>query len=1009
MKILLLFFLCGAALFAAPVEALAADDVMTPLGRPAIPMLHARWLVKDGAPPEVEDMAQTPDGWIWLASSAGLFRFDGVHFSRYVPPAGLSMPSNIKGLGVLDDGTLWIAPAYGNLYFLRGDKLQMFGKEANVPRDMVQSVVRDREGRTWLGSGMGLRLLSSDGKTWQEVSQKVGLPADAIMRLLSDKQGTLWAQGSTGIYSRRSGASKFVKVADQLGLGELHEAPDGAVWASDLGRQGMRRLSGKPDEAGQKPLMSDRHVNQFIVDRRGNMWFPMEGGLLRADLEGGKPMVQGFTSQQGLSGLHGNAALEDREGNIWIATGSGLDQFRARRMTELALPDYNAYARPLVAGPQDALWIDHVFLRNPGAVQQAFAPPSAQTTLISVLYRDRHGTVWSGGRDGLWRLDGLKRLKVALPPELAKVPRLVIFSIAMDSDDALWISIGPRGTWRLKDGIWQQHGGVQGLAGLPVTTMVTGPAGSLWFASVANTFAILEAGTARTFGPRDGIDVGAVMQILPHGPGALLGGDGGLAYFNGRRAAPIRGEGNESFAGASGLVLAPDGTLWLNAALGLFSIGAAELSKVLADPAYQVRYRHFDENDGLIGTASAILPLPSMVQTTSGELIISTSSGVFRFDPSPARANRFVPPVHITAISADGKPQALSGPPRLPPAPDTVLIDYTALSMALPQRVRFQYLLEGVDKKWQDVGPRRSAYYTQLAPGKYTFKVIAANDDGLWNREGATVAFEIPPTLTQTAWFRVLCALLLVLIFWGLHRLRLHAALRRQGRTFEARTAERERIARDLHDTLLQSVQALILMFRRIALRTPDAEPSKAMMTSALALAIEVMQEGRDKVQGLRTAGQDYKALGADLDAYGSRLAEMHQTGYRFKQERTARALKEHVYDELLALGKEAIRNAFIHAHAGQIDVTLDYSEKMLGLSVRDDGQGIDETEQDGRPGHWGIPGMRERAAQLGAEFTLSTRPGDGTLWRLQLPGHLAYAPGNNFEAYEPAVAEVAR
>jgi signal transduction histidine kinase len=246
-----------------------------------------------------------------------------------------------------------------------------------------------------------------------------------------------------------------------------------------------------------------------------------------------------------------------------------------------------------------------------------------------------------------------------------------------------------------------------------------------------------------------------------------------------------------------------------------------------------------------------------------------------------------------------------------------------------------------------------------------------------------------------------MCVIALALLVWGLHRLRLRTALLRQERTFDARVAERERIARDLHDTLLQSVQGLILMFRRIALRTPETEPAREQMDVALALAIEVMAEGRDKVQGLRVTGAESAELGADLAAYGRRLAGMHQATFSFTQPLAVRLLNGAVHDELLALGQEAIRNAFVHAHAAHIDVTLDYGDKFLQLSVRDDGRGIDPDLQDGRPGHWGIPGMRERAAQLGATFTLSSSPVDGTLWCLQLAARVAYAQGRGATAPE--------
>jgi signal transduction histidine kinase/ligand-binding sensor domain-containing protein len=976
---------------AAPAQSAAERGVVSPI-LPAIPYLHARWLVKDGAPPDVNSLAQTPDGWIWLASSAGLFRFDGATFTKYQPPAGTTIQGAIRAVGVLNDGTLWVAPQFGKLYLLRGAALQVFEHSGEGPKGTVQDVVRDREGRIWLASGLGLQQLNNDAGTWHNASPEIGLPEMAFFRMLLDRRGTLWVQGRTAIFARWPGEKKFVRVANQTGAGQLRQAPDGTVWVSELSGKGLRRLSIERDDPRHRTLMRDvTDVQEFIIDRQGNFWFGSEAGVQRMDMDGPVPYRQEYSTQQGLSGPHGTNVMEDREGNIWVTTSSGLDQFRVPRMKILPLPAYMAEARPILAGQAGELWTDRYFLKNLSSVPERFGPAEAPDNLSTSLYRDPHGVVWTSALDGLWRLDGVTRVRVALPPELAAKVRLPIFSIAMDAEDALWITIGPRGTWRLKDGAWQQFGGVAGLVDLGVTTMQAGPARTLWFASVNNTIAVLRDGIARRFGPNDGIDVGTVLQIVPQGAGAWLGGDSGLAWFDGKRAVPIRGVGTETFMGASGVVLTPEGELWANTALGLISIPAAELTRARANPAYRVQYRRFDENDGLVGTAPSLVPLPSLVRMADGELVVSTNGGVFRFDPARARANNIVPPVHIVGIEADGVTLPSVGPLHLPPGPDSVRIDYTALSLALPQRVRFQYLLDGVDRQWQDAGTRRAAYYTKLAPGRYTFRVIAANDDGVWNRHGALLHFHVLPTITQTVWFKLLCVLVLALLAWALHRLRLRTVLQRQERTFEARVAERERIARDLHDTLLQSVQGLILMFRRIALRTPDTEPAKEQMNVALALAIEVMAEGRDKVQGLRVTGAESAELGAELDAYGRRLAGMHQAAFSLTQPLAVRPLHGAVHDELLALGQEAIRNAFVHAHATHIDVTLDYGDKALHLSVRDDGRGIDPDLQVGRPGHWGIPGMRERAAHLGAEFTLSSPAGEGTLWSLQLSARKAY------------------
>lgn len=992
--------LLGLALLACPPSSFAAavpDAQALPADLPVIPLLHARWLVRDGAPPNVQAMAQTPDGWLWLASPTGLFRFDGVRFSRFRPSSGADMSVNIRRVGTLPDGRLWATPYFGGLYLIEGDTVRSFGAAEALPGAFVSEIALGRDGRLWLASGAGLHVLERGARQWRKVNKK-GSVRGGIFAVHVDREGTVWAQGSRGNFAMREGETVFTPVAGQEVPGALVGAPDGTVWTSVGGERGLRRLSGgTADEELDRLLQRIEPGERFSIDRQGNFWFPLTTGVLRAARTAGRWQLEGFTARQGLSGQRTIVSFQDREGSVWIATQSGLDQFRPSRMREIALPDHVGEARPLAAGPDGSLWIDHSWLRDADARPESFGPASTAETQTSQLYRDPHGTVWVGSYGAIWKLDGLRPVPVAVPADVQRPKWVAVFALARDAGDGLWASFGPQGKWRLADGSWVRDGGIDALKDFPATTIVTGPDRSLWFGSVGSRMAILRDGQVRKVGPAEGMEIGGVLQIVPDATGAWLGGDEGLARFDGRRAWRIRGEGGELFPGASGVVAAPDGTLWINSARGLVRIAATELRRAIADPAYRVRYRRYDENDGLFGTTAPMLPAPSMVRTANGELVISTTSGVYRFDPASSPGNRVVPPVHVTGISAAGFTHAAGQAVRLPAAPGNVRIDYTALSLAVPHRVRFQTMLEGVDTGWQDAGERRSAFYTRLDPGTYTFRVKAANDDGVWNEQGATLRFDIPPTMTQTLWFKVLCALALALAAFGLHRLRLRMALRRQSRVFEARVAERERIARDLHDTLLQSVQGLIMHFRRIALRTPDDAPTRPMMQEALSLATEVLEEGRDKVGELRVAPDG--DLAALLEAHGRRLAAQNGTAFTVAREGAPRRLHPPVHDEVLAIAREAVRNAFLHAQAANIGVTLHYGDRDFTLTVRDDGIGIDGERRHGRAGHWGIPGMRERAAELGATLALDSAPGRGSTWRLQLPARLAYAPDGEQDA----------
>lgn len=970
----------------------ATDDQAMPADQPTIPLLHARWLTRDGAPADIGAFAQTPDGWLWLAGPTGLYRFDGVSFSRYQPPAGVDLPNNINKIGTLADGRLWVAPYFGGLFLIDGPQVTAYGKAEGVPVGVVGQVAAAPDGRLWFAAGKGLHVLERGAKRWRAVEVVPGLdPVPAAHDLHIDRAGALWVQTNRGNFVQRPGMTGFTLVAPQQTPGRLDEGPDGTMWYTDLANGGLRKLGPTPPSpALDKLLARTQVVDKFFVDRSNNLWLPSSMGLMRIAQDGDAPQLQGFTMRQGLSGETAYAAFEDREGSIWISTDGGIDQFRRGRMHGITLPHYGAEARPLTAGANGELWIDYAWLARADARPVLFGPAPSIDTIMNQMHRDRHGTVWYGTFSALWKLDGRTRVPVPLPPEVSRLKQQPMFAMALDADDALWISLGPRGTWRLKDGAWVQHGGIAALELYPAVTIVAGPNRKLWFGSLGNNLALLQDGVVRNYGRAEGLEVGTIMQIVPDERGAWLGGDDGLAYFDGARARRIAGADGEQFTGNRGMVITPAGDLWLHSPRGLVRIAAGELARALAEPGHRVAFRRFDENDGLVGAPGSLLPLPSMVRTTTGELVISTTRGVYRFDPARDPGNRLAPPVHITGVSADDVVYPLLPGVALPAAPGTVRIDYTALSLALPRRVRFQYQLDGVDRGWQDAGTRRAAFYNNLDPGRYTFRVKAANDDGVWNEAGAQLAFDVPPTLTQTWWFRAAVALALILAAFGLHRLRLRMALRRLSRSFEARVAERERIARDLHDTLLQSVQGLIMHFRRIALRTPDDAPTRPLMQEALALAVEVLEEGRDKVGGLRdTTG--HADLACQLREHGQRLADQHGVAFALDTTGQAQRLRPEVQDEVLAIGREAVRNAFLHAQARRIDIALRWGEREFELAVTDDGIGIDPVIQQGRAGHWGIPGMRERAAELGASIELRSSPSQGSTWLLRMPARLAY------------------
>jgi signal transduction histidine kinase len=478
-----------------------------------------------------------------------------------------------------------------------------------------------------------------------------------------------------------------------------------------------------------------------------------------------------------------------------------------------------------------------------------------------------------------------------------------------------------------------------------------------------------------------------------------VGGDLGFARFDGRRFTPIVDAAGDSFTGVSGIIATRGGDLWLNGNVGITHFSRSEVERVSRDPSHRVQAETLDYLDGVPGTAQQLRPLPSAMETTDGRLWFSTTGGLVLIDAARIVRNALPPPVTVWSIRSEGiRYPAMTADLQLPIHTTTLQIDYTAGSLTVPERVGFRYQLEGSDPDWQDAGNRREAFYTNLAPGRYTFRVIASNNDGVWNTSGASLHFTIRPAFYQTTWFHVLCILMCLALLAALYRVRMQQVTAHVRARLEERLAERERIARELHDTLLQGVHGLILRFQAATDRIPGREPARALMERALERADELLDESRARIKDLRVSTVGVIELSHALVAIGEQLALTHPARFRANTEGTPRDLHPIVREEALLLGREALVNAFRHANASQIEVDVLYSETALRIRVRDNGGGIDPSvlHEGGRVGHWGLLGMRERATKLSAHLDIWSTQGAGTEIDLRVPAAVAYRqPGH--------------
>jgi signal transduction histidine kinase len=434
---------------------------------------------------------------------------------------------------------------------------------------------------------------------------------------------------------------------------------------------------------------------------------------------------------------------------------------------------------------------------------------------------------------------------------------------------------------------------------------------------------------------------------------------------------------------------------WLYTRCGVVELADSELKRWWADPEAVVQTRLYDTFDG----AQPNIPAFNSSDCSPDGRVWFTSGVVVQvLDPSRLTKTAPSAVTYIESLLVDRKEIAATENLRLPPNPHDLQIDYTSPTFLIPQRVKFRYRLDSYDRDWREAGTRRQAFYTNLRPGKYSFRVIASNSEGIRNVSAAQLDFSVDPAFYQTNWFRTLCAGGLLVLLWGAYRLRVRQLAHQFNMRLEERVAERTRLARDLHDTLLQSFQALLPRLQA-SINMFAARPADALRTLEQAAdhASQAIAEGRDAVRGLRMSTVEKNDLAVAIRTVGEELSSVASNqpspNFNVVVEGVSRNLHPILRDEVYRLAVEALRNAFRHAAAQNVEVEIRYDEKYFRLRVRDDGKGIpsDVLSGDGREGHYGLPGMRERAKLVGGKLTIWTELDGGTEVELNIPGARAY------------------
>ena len=930
----------------------------------------------------------------------GLYRFDGVSFE-------LRRPWAVYALLALPNGDLWIGRKSA-VSLLRNGQTTDYTVGDGVPAGKVASFAEDGEGTMWVSTNTGLARLEGNG--WKQAGPDWNFHEAYATGMLLDRQGTFWvAAGHTILYLPR-GSRRFQTTGITVGqVWTLVEAPNGKLWMSETTRS-VRPI---PVERNLPPPDNTEFAVGSIgilFDRDGSLWISSIGdGMRRVPfperMDGRKfekqdPAMESFTVADGLSDNLVTAILEDREGNIWVGTNNGLDRFYKSKLVPIVLP-FPVALPAMAPGDDGSVWVSsgggNFQIQSSGRI---VVGPTAAPSYLSA-YRAPDGALWWSGTGFLDRVepggaDWSRFQRIGAPID-ATAKTHPFLKVTEDRKGVIWAASESAGIYSFSNGHWKQIEGVPVPRGYWGSAAFTDWAGRVWLGFEDGTLVLLEDGRVkRSWSGQDSPVGHVVASITGRGRHIWLGGDK-LAYFDGEKFYEVAPAVERSF-NVWGIEETQDGSLWLCENRGVIHIPSAEVDRFLQNHDYRVQYELYNSLDGLPGSFQDAGARSREIQGTDGRIWFASTKGIAWVNPAAVSKDMLPPSVLIRSMKADNKEFPTSGV-TLPPLATALEIDYTALSLSISERVQFRYKLEGVDKDWEDAGTRREAFYTRLGPGKYHFQVIACNNDGVWNEVGARLDFGIAPTWYQTNWFRIACVAGFLALMWELYQLRLQQLRKQFNVRLEERVNERTRIARELHDTLLQSLHGLMFEFQaaRNMFRKRPEEALEALDDAIMGTERAII-ESQDAIEDLRSTmaveedlAKLVKMMGEDFVA--TRHSDDDSATFGLTVEGQTRALIPAIRDEIYRIVRELLRNAFRHARARRIEAEILYEEDQLRVRVRDDGKGIDPQvlEEGSRPGHWGLPGIRERAQQIGAKLDVWSEGGVGTEVQLAVAASIAY------------------
>ena len=942
-----------------------------------------RWGSRDSFPGGViNTIAQTPDGYLWIGTEKGLVRFDGISFRLIDHASSPSLPGgHVLALVVDSGGMLWVRMDGPNLLRYRDGRFEEAFPVSN-PDEGVTAISRGASGDILIDAPGSGPLRYSAGRFTPLVSS--GSAGGLAMSIAETADHTVWVgMRDIGLFAVRGGHASQVTGLPDPKVNVMLPGTGAELWVGT--DAGLVRWDGSGITQRSIPAALARSsILALARDHDSNLWISTPTGIARMD-------AHGSAIQDAVGSVPGevHAIFEDREGNLWFGGTKGLMQLRDAPF--LAYSGVAAEGGSVYVDAAGRTWIGP----SSGGLLWIRGPEHRSIAGLG-LERDEVYSI-SGGAGELWlsrKLGGVTQLREQAGAFHARTYRAadglapgVVYAVHRAGDGTVWAGTLNGAISRIQAGRVTTFNRANGLSADAVNTIEETPDGVIW-AGTAGGLEAFRNGTWRRYGGQDGLPPGGVNTLAVDTEGVLwIGASAGLFYWTGTQIESARHVPESLRGEIFGLAADNAGGLWAATDRSVVEISRRRL---LGQSDTQAAMREFGMADGLPSTRG-IRRDHSVVKDPSGRIWLSLQGGVCVVNPS--RTAVLAPAlVNVESVTVDGQPLGTGPAAHFLSNRRRVIFNFVGLSLAIPGRVRYRYLLEGYDHDWSQPTASREAEYTNLPPAGYTFRVMASNSEGLWNGAPASVRFEVSPMLWQTWWFRVIALGLLAAAIFAAVRYRIARVRAAMTLRFEERLAERTRIAQELHDTLLQGFISASMQVHVAADLLPEGAASRPLLTRALELMQQVIEEGRNAVRGLRASGAASVPLETALSHIEQEMGADAETDFRVVVEGQRRDLHPLLQDEVYRIGREALINAFRHARARRIEVELKYAPEGFHLFVRDDGAGIDQDIlQTGRDGHWGLVGMRERAERIGAQLHVFSRPSAGTEIQLDVPSNIAF------------------